>query len=93
MQYTREIFKKVKRITGATTLSTTAVSVAIKGECITVISLAGNVWINPLATAVADQTAIKITDTSKPLDLLVDGNLSLISDVAGATYQIIYWDI
>jgi hypothetical protein len=86
--YTFSKFKKVDSIYGAFAVSTTALAKAITGKDCTVNVLAGTVWINPNATAVANDTAIKLTGA---IDLNVAGNLSLISDATGATVQIIVW--
>lgn len=92
MQLTKEVFKQVKKIVSADDLSTTAVSVAVGGDCVTVRAVAGNVWINPLATAVADDTAI-LLPVGTELSLSVKDSLSLISDATGATYQVIFWKL
>jgi hypothetical protein len=80
---------KVGTIYGAFAVGTTAVPKAINGKLCTVNVLSGTVWINPNAVAVADATAIKLTGA---IDLVVDGNLSLISDATGASIQIIVWE-
>ena len=92
MDLTREVFAPIKKIVGVTSQDTTAASVAVKGDSITVICMTGNLWINPLATAVADTTAMKLV-AGMTVDLVVKGNLSLISDSSGATYQIITWEV
>lgn len=92
MNLVRDVFAPVKKIVGADNLSTTAVSKTINGDSITVICMTGNLWINPLATAVADTTAMKLV-AGMTVDLVVKGNLSLISDASGATYQIITWEV
>lgn len=91
-QLVRDTFAKIKSITGVTAVDATADSVTINGQAITLQCVSGNLWMNPLATAVADATALKLT-AGMALDLVVRGNLSLISDGSGATYQIIYWDM
>lgn len=75
---------------GAFAVGTLAVAKAINGKDCTVNVLSGNCWINPNATAVANATAIKLIPDAV-LDINVTGNLSLISDAAGATVQIIVW--
>lgn len=80
---------KVKQIMGNISVTDTATAKGINGAYCTVIVIEGNVWINPLATAKADSTAIKVIDS---ISLVVDGNLSLISDESGATVQIIIWE-
>jgi hypothetical protein len=92
MNLVRDIFAPIKKIVGADNLSTTAVSKAINGDSITVIAVSGNVWINPLGTAVADATSIGLT-TGTQLNLVVSGSLSLISDSSGASYRIIHWGV
>lgn len=89
--YPSNQFKKVKTIYGAFTVTDTAVAKSIANYPCTVVSLTGNLWINPDATAVADETAIKLL-TGDSIDLSVFGNLSLISDTDGATAQVIVWD-
>lgn len=79
----------VSVIYGAFAVGTSAVSKAINGKECTVNVLSGTAWINPNAVAVADATAIKLTGA---IDLVVDENLSLISDAIGASVQIIVWE-
>ena len=88
----RDILAPIKKIVGVTAQTDTAASVAVHGDSITVICMTGNLWINPLATAVADTTAMKLV-AGMTVDLVVKGNLSLISDSSGATYQIITWEV
>ena len=92
MQYVRDTFAPIKKITGITAVDNSADSIVISGQPITFQVVAGNIWINPLATAVADATAFKLT-SGQTLDLVVKDALSIISDVTGATYQIIYWEL
>lgn len=91
MQYVRDTFAPIKKITGITSVDSSADSIAINGQAITFQVVAGNIWINPLTTAVANATAFKLT-AGQTLDMVVKGTLSIISDVTTATYQIIYWD-
>jgi hypothetical protein len=85
-------FKRVDTIYGAFNVVGVAVAKAINGKPCTVHVLSGNLWINPLDTAVADDTAIKLSAASGSfIDLTVETNLSCISDVTGATAQIIVW--
>jgi hypothetical protein len=67
-------------------------SIAVSHRVVTVISVLGNVYINPNETAVADATSILLS-TGQSIDVLVDGRLSLISDGSGATVQYIVWDV
>lgn len=80
---------RVSTIYGAFSVGTSAVTKAINGKTCTVHVLSGTAWINPLAVAVADATAIKVTGA---IDLSVAGNLSLISDATGASVQVIVWE-
>lgn len=84
------VTKVVSAIIGAFAVTTTAVSQAIANKNCTVHVLTGNCWVNPLAVAVADVTAIKLL-SGMILDLRVASSLSLISDVTGASVQIIVW--
>lgn len=84
-------FKKAASIESAIAVTTTAGNKFINGRNCTVQSLVGNLWVNPLATAVADNTSIKLA-VGSAIDLSVSGNLSLISDVTGATAQVIIWE-
>ena len=92
MQYVRDTFAPIKKITGITAVDNTADSIVISGQPITLQVVSGNIWINPLATAVADATAFKLT-AGQTLDMVVKGTLSIISDATTATYQIIYWEL
>ncbi len=77
---------KWKSILGPTALAVTAVPVGGPGQSIFFECLSGNIWINPLATAVAGTTAHKMTAGSYRT-LSLESALSIISDVTGATYQ------
>lgn len=92
MDLTREVFAPVKKIIGVTAQDNTADSVVINGDSITVICMTGNLWINPLATAVANATALKLV-AGMSVDLVVKDSLSLISDGSGASYQIVHWEV
>ena len=92
MQYVRDSFAPIKKITGVTAVDSSADSIVISGLPITLQVVSGNIWLNPLATAVADATAFKLT-AGQTLDMVVKDTLSIISDVTGATYQIIYWEL
>lgn len=85
--YVRNMFKRAEKIIGNISISTSPLSYAIGGLNATVNVLAGTCWINPLGTAAADSTSIKVTGT---IDINCD-TLSLISDATGATVQIIVW--
>ena len=87
---TGSIMPLVDSIIGAFAVSTSAVPKSIANKNCTVHVLAGNCWINPLATAVADNTAIKLLP-GMTLDLRAASSLSLISDSTGATVQVIVW--
>ena len=88
----REEFAKIKAITGVTAVDNTADAIVVNGQSITFTNVSGNIWINPLATAVADATALLLT-AGQSIDLCVSGNLSIISDGSGGTYQIICWNV
>jgi len=92
MQYVRDTFAPIKKITGITAVDNSADSIVISGQPITFQVVTGNIWLNPLAVAVADATAFKLT-SGQTLDMVVKDTLSIISDVTGATYQIIYWEL
>lgn len=87
----RSLAKSVNAIMGAFSVSTTAISKTIANKDCTIHVLSGDVWINPLTTAVADETAFKLTAGMR-LDLRVTESLSLVSDANGATVQIIVWE-
>jgi len=102
--WSTKYFKTVTAITlsgwvvsADTTKDTIIVGVAaesgqlISGDPITFMCVSGNIWVNPLTTAVADATALKLT-AGQAIDLVVMDVLSLISDASGATYQIVEWD-
>jgi len=91
-QLVRDAFCPVKAITGVTAIDASADSVVINGEPITFMCVSGNIWINPLTTAVANATALKLT-AGQAIDLVVRGTLSIISDASGGTYQIVKWDM
>ena len=79
--------RRVSVIYPAFAVGTTAVPKAINGKLCTINVLSGSAWINPLATA-ETATAFKLTGA---IDMIVDTNLSLISDATGASVQIIVW--
>ena len=101
--YTTNYFATVTSVTGAGWVigegnDTITVGVSmesewkIKGESITFVNLSGNIWIDPLDTAVANSTSLKLVATNSR-DLLVKDSLSIISDASGGTYQIIVWEL
>lgn len=89
-QITQEQFARVKAITGVTAVDSTADAITVSNDDVTLICVSGNLWVNPLTTAVADATAFKMT-AGQTIDMNVASTLSLISDGSGATYQIIKW--
>jgi len=91
MQLSGSKMRTVDSIMGTFEVSTSAVAKTIADKNATVHILSGNCWINPLATAVADATAIKLL-SGMVLDLRVAATLSLISDATGASVQIIVWE-
>lgn len=92
MHLVRNVFKKVKYIIGATSISTTEETIELNGQSITLSCSVGSVWINPNAAAVADDTAYVLNE-GESLELYVPDTLSLISDATGGTIQAIVWDI
>jgi len=97
-------FKKVTSVTGAGWVidagagnDTIVVGVPAsgglytKGYPVTVGIITGNVWMNPLATAVADTTAIPYIAGDTVMNQVVD-TLSLISDGSGGTFYAIIMD-
>lgn len=102
--WTTNYFKTITSITGAGWVidgaegsnDTITVGVAaesgwrVDGSSITFINMSGNIWINPLDTAVANATSIKLL-AGQSLDLVAEDVLSIISDGSGATYQILFW--
>ena len=91
-QLVKDAFAKIKSITGVTAIDASADTISVKGQPITFQCVSGNIWINPNATAVANTTALKLT-AGMALDLVVPSNLSIISDGAGGSYQVIVWDL
>ena len=89
--FTIEQFRPIKTILGATTVDATADTITLApGTQITFINVTGNIWINPNGTAVADATSLKTT-AGDQVSFAAVGNLSIISDVTGGTYQYIIW--
>jgi hypothetical protein len=88
----RDAFCPIESITGVTAIDATADTISINGKPITFECVTGNIWINPLAVAVAGATALKLT-AGQAIDLVVMGDLSIISDGSGGTYQLIVWDM
>ena len=66
----RDIFAPIKKITGITAVDNSADSIVISGQPITFQVVAGNIWFNPLSTAVADATAFKLT-AGQTVDMVV----------------------
>ena len=66
-----------------------------RGYPVSVGIITGNVWINPITTAVADTTAIPLIAGDTVDNLVVAGNgaLSLISDGSGGSFYAIVWDV
>lgn len=81
-------FPRAKSLLGVTAVDATADSITVGGNDITFINVSGNIWINPLTTAVANTTAIKTVAGDK-YSFFVDSTLSIISDGSGGTYQYI----
>ena len=85
---TRETFARPKSWLGVTAIDASADSITVNGRDITFINVSGNIWLNFSTTAVANTTAILLT-AGQSLDINVAGNLSIISDGSGGTYQYI----
>ena len=66
--------------------------IPVNGRTISFYNVSGNLWINPLATAVADATSFPMIAAGK-LDLIVKGNLSVITDGSGGSLKYIIWDV
>jgi len=86
----KDTFAAIDSIIGITSVDSSADSIAIKGRAISFVCDVGNIWINPKSTSVADATSLKLT-SGQSIDLVVEGNLSIISDAVGATYQVVFW--
>lgn len=88
----RDIFAPIKKIVGVTAIDSSADSISEPGESITFVCVSGNIWINPLITAVADATALLLT-AGQSIDFVLKPTqtLSIISDVTGGTYQYVVW--
>lgn len=86
----RDAFCPIKSLLGVTAIDASADSISVKGQAITFQCVSGNIWINPLITAIANATAFKLT-AGQALDLVVRDTLSIISDGSGGTYQYIIW--
>lgn len=78
--------RKVSTIHGGFNVGTSPLSKPIKGRLCTVNVLSGVVWINPLG--VATNSSIELTGA---IDIVVDGDISLVSNADGAKVQIIVW--
>lgn len=89
--YVTQTFLKAKSILGVTAIDASADNIAVNGQCIKFIDVSGNIWVNPLGVAVANTTSIKLV-AGQSLDLTVAGNLSIISDGSGGTYQYIIYE-
>ena len=84
------IMPLVDSIIPAFAVSTTAVPQVFTNQNITVHILSGNCWFNTSATATT-VNGFKLLP-GMPLDLRVNGTLSLISDTTGASVQIVVWE-
>ena len=91
-QLVKDAFAKIKSIIGVTAIDSSADTIAVNGQPITFQCVTGDIWINPLGVAVANTTSLKLT-AGMALDLVVPGNLSIISDVTTGTYQVIVWEL
>ena len=78
--------RKVSTIHGGFDVETSPISIPINGRLCTVNVLSGVVWVNPLEVATTD--SIELTGA---IDIVVDGDISLISNDDGAKVQIIVW--
>lgn len=89
-QITQEQFARVKAITGVTAATTTVTNITMSNDDVTLMCVSGELWVNPLITAVANATAFKLV-AGQTIDLNVAATLSLISNASGAEYQLIKW--
>lgn len=87
---TREEFARIHSKLGVTAIDALADAIACVKRDITFMCVSGNIWINESGTAVANTTSIKLT-AGQAIDLNVEAALSIISDIAGGTYQYIQW--
>ena len=92
MDFTMEQFARIKTWTNTLTVDNTADTITLSpGTQITFMVITGNIWINPTATATA-ANGFHMT-AGDAIDFAVDGNLSIISDAATATYKYITWKL
>lgn len=64
----------------------------VKGVPITIYPISGNIWINDRDIAVADATSLQLI-AEVPISFVPKTDVvSLISDNAGATFEVIIWD-
>lgn len=86
-----EQFRPIKTILGVTAIDATADTITLSpGTQITFINVSGNIWLNPNGTAVANTTSLK-TIAGDKISFATNGNVSIISDGSGGTYQYIIW--
>lgn len=84
-------FRRVQTITSPIAVTTAPTTVIGNGMDIRVKSLSGNTWVNPLGTASATANSIRLA-TGEEIDIIVPGNLSMVSDATGSTVQIIIFE-
>lgn len=61
------------------------------GRAISFYNVSGNIWINPNGTAAANSTSFPMIAAGS-IDLLVSGNLSIITDGTGGSFKYIIWE-
>jgi hypothetical protein len=91
-QYVRPMHKRISKIIGSFAVAQVSQAINIGGLNATLQVITGNLWINDKIPAVANSTSFALTSTVMPiLDINAD-TLNIISDVTGATVQIIVWE-
>lgn len=90
--FTQTQHRKVKKFVGSTAIDNSADTITIEaGANVHFQNLTGNIWINFTGTtAVADATAYKLLATQS-IDFEASGNVSIISDGSGGTFEYIVW--
>jgi len=91
-EYVRQMHKRIYKIIGSFAVAQISLPIDLGNLNATVQVLSGNLWINNTKAAVANSTSFALSSTVSPiLDINAD-ILNMISDVTGATVQIILWE-